>query len=195
MCMCRTLNDAFYEILSDWNINLSLTQAMFLLLPFLVSPQFAIFSFRLYFIPPWDLLDVFPVSLFFFNYPHPSAFPLTAGHFWTCPSLLWYQCPPFVCSLLLVFFTVKQSLLYKSGWCCWKKYIFLNILRIQIKYPVFSLATLFTRKMLLWFSKSVLFQRQMLNLNLSRMTCGPFRHLGVDKEGLKNCRLRVVFLC
>lgn len=118
VCVGLLINDAFYEILSDWNINLSLTQAVFLLLPFLVSPQFAIFSFRLYFIPTWDLLDGFPVSLFFFNCPHPSAFPWTAGHFRTCPSLLWYQCPPFVCSLLLVFFIVKQSFLYKSAWCC-----------------------------------------------------------------------------
>lgn len=114
-----------------------LTQAMFLL-PFLVSPQFAIFSFQaLYFIPTWDLLDLSPTSLFFFNCSPPSAFCLIAGALLSMPSPalvpLDIQCLLFV--LCCQFSLLSDSLSFTKLHEVARRNIYSNILRIQIKHP------------------------------------------------------------
>lgn len=66
---------------------------LFFLFLFLLDLHFS-FS-RFCFIPTWALLDVFPVSLFFFNFLHLlTSFCLSfdrGDHFRTCPLLLWFS--------------------------------------------------------------------------------------------------------
>lgn len=172
----------------------------FFLFLFLLNLHFSLSRFC--FIPIWALLDMFPVSLFFFNFLHLlTSFCLSfdrGDHFRTCPLLLWFSLVSSRLCLFVLgcwFSLLSNSPSFINLYYIARRNSYLNILRIPIKYPLFSPATLFTRKMLLCFFKSVHFQCQMLSLNLSRIICWPFRYLGVYKEKLKKFRLRIVLLC